>query len=328
MVRTGFFPLMFLCFFSFLNAQTSEVNPFDLTHRLGKTLQTEVAISAPQAKEIEEDTPLPENHSDVQVPKVSDNPFDLIVATVPKKAVKKNAKKARPKKLSPIANSPVKIDLETQKPILFWFFTFMLIYLAITFTLFRYYLTRIYRAFANDNFLKMLQRDLRNSLNFPYWFFYLFFFFNAGIFLFQIFRRYGLFDQVDHLSLVFFCILFVGSFFLIKQILLRFIGYVFPLQNLMIYYSFMITIFSSILGIALFPINVLLGFAPLTVALIALYIGLVILVAAYLYRYMRGIIAAGPYILFYRFHFFIYLCTVEIAPALVFIKLVMQESGF
>ena len=42
---------------------------------------------------------------------------------------------------------------------------------------------------------------------------------------------------------------------------------------------------------------------------------------------LRGLFLASKYLSFHKFHFFMYLCTVEIAPVLVVVKLLLLKAG-
>jgi len=112
-----------------------------------------------------------------------------------------------------------------------------------------------------------------------------------------------------------------------KHIVLFVIREVFPIQKEIAEYNFTITLFLSILGLILMPCSLILGFAPETMATISLYfIGIVtVLVLGYLA--FRALLIGSKFLSTNRFHFFMYLCTVEIAPLLILIKVVKNSLG-
>ena len=45
----------------------------------------------------------------------------------------------------------------------------------------------------------------------------------------------------------------------------------------------------------------------------------------YIFRSLRGLFVAGRFLAFHKFHFLLYICTVEIAPVLILIKLIFKQ---
>ena len=61
-------------------------------------------------------------------------------------------------------------------------------------------------------------------------------------------------------------------------------------------------------------VNILLSFVEIETGKMLIFSGLAIIVALYVMRQVRGLLNIMPMILSGKFHFIIYLCTVEIAP--------------
>jgi hypothetical protein len=70
------------------------------------------------------------------------------------------------------------------------------------------------------------------------------------------------------------------------------------------------------------PVNLLIAYAPEGFTPLLINGTLFILALFYVLRSLRGAFIANNYLLYYKFHFLLYLCTVEIAPALVLIKII------
>ena len=115
--------------------------------------------------------------------------------------------------------------------------------------------------------------------------------------------------------------------YFIKHAVLRAIGFIFPVQKEISYYSFTIIAFNIFLGIALLPINSLISFSNDKVANICLYLGVIFFLLLYCIRQLRGMFLAANYLTFQKFHFFVYLCTVEIAPILILTKIIFTSAG-
>jgi len=107
--------------------------------------------------------------------------------------------------------------------------------------------------------------------------------------------------------------------YLIKKSLLQITGFVFKTQEINSKYIFNIFLMNKILGIALLPIVICIAFLPQCErGLIPL--GLAIVFFSYIYRLVRGLILGGSESNLSIFYLFLYLCTFEILPLIVLLK--------
>ena len=296
-ISTFFFLL--LSTFHFLNAQEG-VNPFDLEHRLE---QGEVNRQAPvnagnpfDIERVETETPSPEK----------------AITTPAATSVKTIKKKKRPQKNS--------------SSFVFWLITIMLIVMTFLLTLYNSIIEKSYRSFINENFLKMVHRDQGRIVSPHYMVFYLLFFVNLSIFVFLVARHFDWYITASPFWSYMICLGGVIMAFLFKHLLLMLIAAVFPLSKEVRQYSFTIIVFSIILGLALVPFNLLIAFTDPGLAKILIYIATALVMGVYSYRAIRGLIIAGAYISLHTFHFFMYLCTAEIAPAVLLVKWVLLQG--
>lgn len=314
---------LFLLHISVLALAQAEKNPFDLTHRVKETRQ-----QTNQTKKDPTQNPFDISNRKTTDSTIQNNPIQSISSENPfdKSPVVESAS-ADTKNLNE-TSSVQKKDIESEAAsggFLFWVMLFMMIFLALEITLFKSLIIDVYRAFTNDNVLKLLHREQRDVIAFPFLLMYIFFFFNFGIFVFLTFHYFKFAPK--SLEMLNYCIVGVGVLFLLKHILLKIVEMIFPVQKEIKLYSFSLVIFSSILGFALFPFNVVAAFAAENLAEIALYGGLVTVFAIAIFCVLRGLFLASKYLSFHKFHFFMYLCTVEIAPVLVVIKLLLITAG-
>ncbi len=214
----------------------------------------------------------------------------------------------------------------TDSNFLFWTILTSLFLLTLLFTLFRPIIVKSYRAFTNDNFLKLIHRDQGAFISTPYLMLYIAFFINAAIFLLLLWRQFG-WIEAGSFSLLLVFVGGVAGIFLLKHIMLMVVAYAFPVSKDVRQYSFMIVVFSIVLGLLLVPVNVLIAYGPEALVKAVVYATIGLIVAIYLFRIFRSLFLAGKYIGFHKFHFFMYLCTVEIAPALVLAKLLLMKAG-
>ncbi len=316
--------------FSFNNLAIGQngSNPFDLQHRL-KNQGTTDTLSAPKNTnpfDLEARANTPANPADnisaqaktSQTTEKPSNPFDI---SRPGSAPVEELNPYTP----PIDNSPTATAQNTRGGFIFWSLLGVLILLAFLITLYRSLLNKIYRAFSNENVLKLLQREQGGVVKPPYWFWYLLYFANAGIFIFQI-ARYK--NYIPHeFQFMAFCVIGVAAFFLVKHILLKLIESIFPISKEIKQYSFTIIIFNIILGILLVPFNIFIAFAQENFTFGGIILGLLVVGALYLFRLLRSLMISSKYLAFHKFHFFMYLCTIEIAPLLIITKLLITGVG-
>jgi hypothetical protein len=118
----------------------------------------------------------------------------------------------------------------------------------------------------------------------------------------------------------------VTGIFVLKHLLIKIIANIFPISKEMRLYAFTITIFCSVLGFFLIPLNAFLAYAPDSLILSAFWISTGVIILTYLFRALRSFFIGGRYIASHQFHFLLYICTVEIAPFLVLIRLVLNQA--
>ncbi len=193
-----------------------------------------------------------------------------------------------------------------------WFiiyiFLFLLAAVAINFN--RSYPLALIKSTYNQNQLRILFKDaFKGNQLLIFGFLYFIFIFNAGIFLYLSFRIFGL----ASISLLM-SVLIVFGVYLTRHFILWVLSFVFPLAKEASYYSYTIGIYNLALGLALMIVNILLSFVDPETGKMLIFSGLTIILALYLMRQARGLLNNMPLILSSKFHFIIYLCTVEIAP--------------
>lgn len=284
---------------STLRSQSSG-NPFDLKPRLGQ---------------------MPESTGPAAADVPTGNPFDIIA---PDGADTLN--QAQENSQSDLGGPDVLKPPEPLEGFILGLMLFSFLLLAILVTLFRAYFQKVMRSISNGNMLSQAHREYQQGQRFPYIVLYFAFMVNAGIFIFLMIRRvYDLQIKYSNGQLLLLCIGSVVAIFLFKHLLLFFIGRIFPVQKEISVYSFTIMVFSIFIGISLFLGNVALGLGaenllyPIVLGVVG-FVGLV-----YLVRSFRGLLIGSRFIPLHIFHFLLYICTAEIAPVAVLVKLIMNQ---
>ena len=197
----------------------------------------------------------------------------------------------------------------------------MLVILTLVLTIFRIFIAKIWKAFLNDNILSQLLREREAGATIGYLILYLIFFINAGIFTFLALKYYHVKLPPSHLQALLLCIGGITLFYAAKHALLAIVRYVFPVEKEVARYNFTVMVFNIVTGIFLAPMILFAAYSsePVNGLIIQLTIGLFAGVLAF--RALRGLFIANRLFAWHKFHFFLYLCAVELAPLLVTFKL-------
>jgi hypothetical protein len=183
-------------------------------------------------------------------------------------------------------------------------------------------LPKSFRSIFNENVLKLTKRQDGERFNFHFIMVYLVFFINISVFLYLVMKNYS----GQGTTMTWFLILLgVICVYVVRHLSLRVLGWVFPLEKEAGLYSFLILLTNLVLGLGLIPVNLFMAFASQQFFFPAMIAGLVLISILLLIRYIRGLSIAGNYIFNNIFLFFIYLCALEIAPALIGIRLIVDR---
>jgi len=116
---------------------------------------------------------------------------------------------------------------------------------------------------------------------------------------------------------------FVFSIYFIKILTIKFLGFTLAIKGADGEYIYTILLFNKVAGLIMFPLVLLVAFARQLNTAYSLYTGLGILIILLIYRSLRliqiGLSSSGVSVLY----LFLYLCTLEIMPFVVLIKLFM-----
>lgn len=259
-----------------------------------------------------------------------DNPFELVsngrtngetpVASNGSSTTKKIKKKARKRKSKPLFNDA---ELNYDAIIRFAALLIIAIFLAFLTSTYNADLQKISRAFQNSNMMTQLYRDKPSLLQMPYPLLYALFVLTSGAFLYLTLDYFNQIPNDNRSTALLMCIGSVTGFYLFKHILLKLIGLIFPFRAEINSYHFTLGIFNQVIGLVLIPLLMLVAFAPNNIRLFAIYGALIIISIILLFRFIRTIPLTQRFMAFHKFHLIVYLCTVEIAPILIIIKLIL-----
>ncbi len=209
--------------------------------------------------------------------------------------------------------------------ILFGFSIGLLLLLGALLTINRSLIRKAYRAIANDNYLRFLYREYK-SMPWMYWLFYLYFVLTIGFFLY-LFAHYVGYDPPEGIMFLLGSIVVVAAVYLVRHFSLQLLSILFPVEKEAHLYSFVTMLLNILLGIIITPVNLVIAFGPPSLTQYMVWLGAGIILSIYLFRQLKGIFISGRFLYQYQFHFFLYLCTAEIAPLIIIVKLALSKLG-
>src|SRR5699024_7386443 len=188
---------------------------------------------------------------------------------------------------------------------------------------FRKYFKDLFRAFYSPTLSQRQLKDQLRQTPFPAFALYVFFVFSGGIYLYLILLHMRYVSITDPLYLaVFFIGLLILSYTL-KYVILRLCSWLFGVRELIDNYIFTLYLINKILGVILLPFILILAFSPPVLSNASLNISLILVAFLFLYRYARVFPMVQPPVNLSKFHFFLYLCGLEIEPILIIGKLTL-----
>ncbi|MBL0330997.1 MAG: DUF4271 domain-containing protein [Bacteroidetes bacterium] len=186
-------------------------------------------------------------------------------------------------------------------------------------------LNQIVKSFYVSRFSNQLGRDELSLGNRVSVFLSVLFVLTFSLFIYQVGRFYGYIDEPSNvlffLKLAFIICLVYG----VKMLMVRFFGFLFQNQKEAADYSMMIFLFCNILGLFLLPIVICMAFVKDVSPLIFIYSGVSVFALLLLIRVLRGVIIGINSIRVSKFYLFLYLCTLEILPLVIMVKLFIQN---
>lgn len=141
-----------------------------------------------------------------------------------------------------------------------------------------------------------------------------------GLFAYLGVTYFGKLQQVESYFLMAALVVAVGVYLSIRRMMLRLIALILPLSELIYFYLFNLRIINITASIMLLPMLLLMAFGGPVIEQVALYLSLITLALTITFIVLRGLTIVKEFVLRYKFHFILYLCTLEIAPLLILYK--------
>ena len=301
MIRIGasFVVLVLSGIFTVLIAQNN--NPFELNHRL-KTVQMKGA---------QDMTPPAISKNGISK---SLNPFDIRKNSDHNDHIASNHSERNQVVIHPKA----KVINKDGEDFLFWMLILDLLFLSVVINLNRSSLSSIFKALRNDSFMSLLAKTSSTQSRVQFNLYFFLYVINLGLFLYLAQKNLL---QIQGISWIIRMIGIVFGIYIVRYLSLRLLAYIYPVKREVDVYRFTIIIFSTFIMFFLIAINFFMAFVPTSWVTPFMYGALVLIVGGYTIRQLRGLFIGINYIRQSPSHFFLYLCTFEIAPIIIGYKL-------
>jgi len=120
-----------------------------------------------------------------------------------------------------------------------------------------------------------------------------------------------------------YCMLLLGAIYLVKFLVLKFIGWVFSIARATDIYIFIVFLVNKMLGIFLLPFLIIITFSGPGIREIFITVSLAMVFVLWSYRVLAAYRPIRNEIKLTPFYFFLYLCAFEIAPLLLIYKVLL-----
>ncbi len=241
------------------------------------------------------------------------NPFDVDTT--------RTTLKKKPVYINP-QNELKTSDSQQKNSFIFWLSLFSLLITTIAITRDRKAFSNLPKLISNRNYLKLVNRDLNSSRIVFYILLYTSFFIGISAFIYLCANYFYDYQGLKVYVFILGCVILT---YVIRHIALYLIKSIVMTKQVISDHSFVIMVANGITGILLIPANLLFNYAD-SFKMPAFYLTIAIIAIFYIWRQLSGSFLSMTDKHTNLFHFFIYICSFEIAPALIIIKLVQGYS--
>ena len=202
----------------------------------------------------------------------------------------------------------------------FYLVAIMVLLLASLKYLYGRYFANLFRVFFNTSLRQNQITDQLLQAKLPSFLFNIFFVISGGIYAYLLLSHYGLFSSDNKLIAVLSSIALMGMVYFIKYCTLKFTGWITGLKEVVNIYVFVIFLINKIIGIFLVAFIVILAFSDQQIVEIASLVSLICIGIFLLLRFARSYGLVQNQLKISKFHFFLYIISLEILPLMLIYK--------
>ncbi|HMP29285.1 MAG TPA: DUF4271 domain-containing protein, partial [Saprospiraceae bacterium] len=178
------------------------------------------------------------------------------------------------KKVPSIGQIELKLQPKVSNTFIFWIMLFSWALLGLVLGNRRDILPKLFQSIFNENMLKLIKKQDGERLNLHFIIMYFVFFINASVFIYLISKEFGGISSTKNWFLL---LMSITTIYIIRHILLSFIGWVFPIEKEVSLFSFLIMVLNLTLGLFLIPVNLFMAFGNEITFKPTMVIGLIII---------------------------------------------------
>jgi len=215
------------------------------------------------------------------------------------------------------------IHHSNSKDSLFYLLVAILFYFALVRVFFEKYFNNLMTLFFRVSLRQQQIREQVLQTPLPSLLLNILFVISGGLFTTYLlhYSRFG--EGVRFWVLYLYCMAAIAAIYLVKFVVLKFVGWVFSISRATDIYIFVVFLVNKMLGIFLLPFLILITFSGEQLREILITISLTMIFVLWAYRALAGYRPVRNEIKLTPFYFFLYLCAFEIAPLLLIYKVLL-----
>ena len=152
------------------------------------------------------------------------------------------------------------------------------------------------------------------------------FVFALTLFFYQTASYFGFLSFTNMTAAFFLTAFIIFSIYGIKLLVIKMLGFLFETQKEIREYTISIFLFCNAVGLFMLPVVICLAFLKQVEPTVFIYTGIAIISIFFLTRLVRGVIIGLSSTRVSKFYLFLYLCTLEIVPLAIMVKLFMLKA--
>ena len=213
------------------------------------------------------------------------------------------------------------------KDYLFYVLSALVLIMAFIRVSFPKYFGHIFKMLTQTSFRQKQSREQMAQNQLPSLLMNLLFILVAAVFIAVVAMQKKL-TELSFWYLLLYAILALIVVYTVKFLFLRFTGWIFRLEEASETYVFIVFMVNKLLGVILLPLLWLVAFSDGELNVVALTVTLFLVGFLLIYRYILSLASVRDMLRVSAFHFFIYLCGVEILPIILIYKVLLSKTGF
>jgi hypothetical protein len=187
-------------------------------------------------------------------------------------------------------------------------------------------LNQVIKAFYVNRYANQLAREEVSIGNRVTIFLSTLFVLTFALFVSQVANYYGFFIGDNQFILFIKVALIIIAAYGLKMLSVRIFGFIFQTQKEANDYAMTVFLFCNTLGLFMLPVVVCLAFVKQAPSELFIYCGYIIFGSFLCIRLLRGLIIGLNSIRISKFYLFLYLCTLEILPFVIMVKLFLLKT--